>query len=80
MKKRGDIERYTAEEIDEMLAAGESRADWEAVKAMTEEEPEASIAADPDDVGYAADKAMKGLTLAVQAAGVASTELGPGSR
>ena len=50
MKRRGDTGRYTAEEIDEMLARGESRTDWAAVKAMTEDELEASIAADPDDV------------------------------
>jgi uncharacterized protein (DUF4415 family) len=50
MKKKGDITRYTAEEISAMLARGESRTDWAAVKAMTEEELEASIAADPDDV------------------------------
>ena len=50
MKKKGDIARYTAEEISAMLARGESRTDWAAVKAMTEEELEASIAADPDDV------------------------------
>ena len=50
MKKKGGIARYTAEEISAMLARGESRTDWAAVKAMTEEELEASIAADPDDV------------------------------
>ena len=50
MKRRGTAVRYTAEEIDEMLARGESRTDWAAVKAMTEDELEASIAADPDDV------------------------------
>jgi uncharacterized protein (DUF4415 family) len=50
MKKKGDIARYTAEEIDSMLARGESRTDWAAVKAITEEQLEASIAADLDDV------------------------------
>jgi len=50
MKKKGDIVRYTAEEIGAMLARGESRTDWAAVKAMTEEELEASITADPDDI------------------------------
>ena len=50
MKRRGGTVRYTVAEIDEMLAHGESRTDWAAVKAMTEEELEASIAADPDDV------------------------------
>jgi uncharacterized protein (DUF4415 family) len=50
MKRRGDTVRYTAEEIDELLARGESRTDWAAVKAVTEEELEASIAGDLDDV------------------------------
>jgi uncharacterized protein (DUF4415 family) len=50
MKRRGDTGRYTAEEIDEMLAGGESQTDWAAVKAITEDGLEASIAADPDDV------------------------------
>ena len=50
MQRNGDIVRYTAEELDEMLRRGESRTDWAKVDAMTEEELEASIAADPDDV------------------------------
>src|SRR5262249_45540985 len=50
MKKKGDIARYSAEEISAMLARGESRTDWAAAKAITEEELEASIAADPDDI------------------------------
>jgi uncharacterized protein (DUF4415 family) len=50
VKKKGDIVRYTAEEISVMLARGESGTDWAAVKAMTEDELAASIAADPDDV------------------------------
>ena len=63
MKRRADTVRYTAEEIDEMLAHGESRTDWAAVKAMTEEELEASIAADPDDVHEPIDwtLAVKGI-------------------
>ena len=46
-----------------MLAHGESRTDWAAVKAMTEEELEASIAADPDDVHEPVDwsLAVKGI-------------------
>jgi uncharacterized protein (DUF4415 family) len=35
--------RYTAEEIDEMLARGEDQTDWERVRNMTEEEIEAAI-------------------------------------
>jgi uncharacterized protein (DUF4415 family) len=63
MKRKGGIVRYTAEEIDAMLARGESRTDRPRVKRMTEEELEASIAADPDDVHAPLDwnKAVKGL-------------------
>ena len=63
MRKIGNIVRYTAEEIDAMLARGESRTNWAKVDAMTEEELEASIAADPDDVHEEPDwtKAIKGL-------------------
>ncbi len=63
MKRKGDTVRYTAEEIDAMLARGDSRTDWARVKGMTEEELEASIAADPDDVHAPVDwkKAVKGL-------------------
>ena len=63
MKRKGDTVRYTAEEIDEMLARGESRTNWAAVKAVTDEELEASIAADPDDVHEPVDwsRAVKGM-------------------
>lgn len=63
MKRKGDTVRYTAEEIDAMLARGESRTDWAAVKRMTEEDLEASIVADPDDVHEPLDwtRAVKGL-------------------
>jgi uncharacterized protein (DUF4415 family) len=73
MKKKGGTTRYTAEQIDAMLARGESRTDWARVKRMTEEELEASIAPtgharglkahDPDDVHATLDwnKAVKGL-------------------
>ena len=63
MKRKGDTVRYTVAEIDEMLAHGESRTDWVVVKAMTEEELEASIAADPDDVHEPIDwaRAVKGI-------------------
>jgi len=63
MKRKGDTVRYTVAEIDEMLAHGESRTDWAAVKAMTEEELEASIAADRDDVHEPIDwsLAVKGM-------------------
>ena len=63
MVRKGDIVRYTAEEIDAMRARGEDRTDWAKVDAMTEEELEASIAADPDDVHEELDwsKGIKGL-------------------
>ena len=50
MKKKENIVRYTVEELAAMCERGEDRTDWAKVKAMTEEELEASIAADPDDV------------------------------
>ena len=55
--------RYTAEEIDEMLSRGESRTDWAAVEGMTEEQLEASMAADRDDVHELIDwtRAVKGI-------------------
>jgi uncharacterized protein (DUF4415 family) len=46
--KKERIVRYTAEEISEKLARGEDKTDWAKVDAMTEEELEAAIAADPD--------------------------------
>jgi uncharacterized protein (DUF4415 family) len=63
MKKKGDIVRYKAEEIRAMLVRGESRTDWAAVKAMSEEELESSIAADPDDIHEPIDwtQAVKGM-------------------
>jgi uncharacterized protein (DUF4415 family) len=46
-----------------VLARGDSRTDWAAVKAVTEEELEASIAADPDDVHEPIDwsRAVRGM-------------------
>src|ERR1700687_1549215 len=63
MKRRGDTVRYTVEEIDEMLARGESRTDWAAVEGTTEAELEASIAADRDDIHEPIDwtQAVKGM-------------------
>lgn len=39
---------YTAEELDTKVARGEAKTDWEAVKAMSDSEVGAAIAADPD--------------------------------
>jgi len=49
MRRNGTIVSYTVDEIDEMIARGESQTDWEAVKALTDEEVEASV--DIDDEG-----------------------------
>jgi uncharacterized protein (DUF4415 family) len=46
--KKGNIVRYSAEEIDAMLARGESKTDWARVMAKTEEELAADVASDPD--------------------------------
>ena len=43
------IVSYTREELQAMCARGDDRTDWKAVKAMTEEEIQTAIAADPDD-------------------------------
>lgn len=49
MPKSDDIKRYTAEKLAVLRRNGESRSNWARVVATTEEELEASIAADPDD-------------------------------
>ena len=63
MRKKDDTVSYTLDEINAMRRQGESLTDWDRVKAMTEEELEASIAADPDDIHEELDwtKAFKGL-------------------
>jgi len=63
MRKKDDTVNYTLEEINAMRHRGEDLSDWKRVKAMTEEELEASIAADPDDIHEELDwsKAFKGL-------------------
>jgi uncharacterized protein (DUF4415 family) len=43
MQKSGTIVRYTADELEEMRRRGEDRTDVERIKALTEEELEASI-------------------------------------
>ena len=63
MKRRGNIVSYTLEELKEMERRGESKTDWAKVDAITEEELEALIAADPDDIHEPIDwsKAIRGL-------------------
>src|ERR1700730_18581806 len=65
MAKRRDIERYSADDLEAKRRRGESRTDWAKVDAMIEDELEASIAPDPDDVHEEPDRGQggKGLTL-----------------
>jgi uncharacterized protein (DUF4415 family) len=63
MRKRSDMVRYSAEQLDAMRRRGESRTDWTKVDAMTEAELEASIVADPDDVHEAPDWSQAVLGL-----------------
>lgn len=50
-----NIKRYTVAEIEAMIARGEDRTDWARVNAMTDEDLEASLADDPDWVGWKVD-------------------------
>ena len=63
MRKRSDMVRYSAEQLDAMRRRGESRTDWTKVDAMTEAELEASINFDPDDVHEAPDWSQAVLGL-----------------
>jgi uncharacterized protein (DUF4415 family) len=47
VRKKGNIVRYSAEEIDAMLARGESKTDWARIDAKTAEELAADMASDP---------------------------------
>ncbi len=49
MQKSEHIVRYTADELEAMRQRGEGQTDWDRVRAMTEEEVEASI--DREDEG-----------------------------
>ena len=55
MAKVKHMVRYTLDEVKAKLARGEDQTDWNRLKATTEEEIEASIAADDDDVDYPPD-------------------------
>jgi uncharacterized protein (DUF4415 family) len=55
MQKKGDIVRYTAEELAEMRKRGETRSNWAKAAVLTNEEIEAQIAADPDEAGMVID-------------------------
>lgn len=43
-----NIVSYTSEELAAMRARGESRTDWQRVKAATDTDIEAAVVADPD--------------------------------
>lgn len=55
MQKKGDIVRYTTEELAEMRKRGETRSNWAKAAALTDEEIKAQIAADPDEAGMVID-------------------------
>ncbi len=55
MQKSERIVSYTAEELRQKRARGESQTDWARFDAMTEEELEAAIASDPDEAGLHPD-------------------------
>ena len=55
MAKKGRIVRHTAEELAEKRKRGETRSDWARAAAMTGEEVEAQVAADPDEAGMVVD-------------------------
>ena len=55
MAKKARIVRYSAEELAAKRRRGETRSDWARAAAMTDEEIEADIAADPDEAGMVVD-------------------------
>lgn len=50
-----NMKRYSIEDIERMIANGESKTDWARVEAQTDEELEAALADDPDWVGWEVD-------------------------
>lgn len=55
MQKKDDTVRYTADELAEMRQHGETRSNWAKAAALTNDEIEAQIAADPDEAGMVID-------------------------
>ena len=55
MQKKDDTVRFTAEELAGMRQRGETRSDWTKAAALTNDEIEAQIAADPDEAGMVID-------------------------
>jgi uncharacterized protein (DUF4415 family) len=62
MRRDGNIVRYSAEELDNIVAKGEGQTNWAAVDALTDEELEASI--DHEDEGeFDWDNVIIGIPL-----------------
>lgn len=55
MRKKDGIVHYTAEQLAEMRARGETRSNWAKAAKLTNEEIEAQIAADPDEADMVID-------------------------
>lgn len=55
MVRKERIVRHTAEELAGMTKRGETRSNWKKAAAMSDEQLEASIAADPDEAGMVMD-------------------------
>lgn len=49
MSKKESIARYSADEIQSMIARGESKTDWAKTGAVSQQEVEAGISADADE-------------------------------
>lgn len=77
MRKKGRIVSYSAEELTARREDGATHSDWARAAAMTDDEIEADIASDPDEVGMAIDwssvsaelpQPMSQLRVAIEAA------------
>ena len=55
MRKKDDIVRYTAKQLADLRNRGETRSNWAKAAALTNEEIEAQIAADPDEADMVID-------------------------
>jgi hypothetical protein len=55
LSKKEHIVRYSDEELRAMMQLGESKSDWAAAAAMSEDEIEAAIAGDEDEAGMVVD-------------------------
>ena len=55
MEKKGRIRRYTDKQLADMRRRGKTKSDWKRSAAMSYDEIERSIAADPDEAGMVVD-------------------------